>query len=59
MYAFQKLRDYLDLEHRNKKGTPFDFEDWIDYDPDVRTARKLKRSRLTSNAGRATAGKWL
>lgn len=32
--VFKKLRDYLDLEHRNKKGTPFDFEDWIDYDPD-------------------------
>lgn len=32
--VFHKLRQYLDLEHRNKKGKPFDFTDWIDYDPE-------------------------
>lgn len=33
---YQKLRQYLDLEHRNKKRKPFDFSDWNDYDPEVR-----------------------
>ncbi|KAI6133317.1 cysteine proteinase [Pisolithus croceorrhizus] len=32
--VFLKLRQYLDSEHRNKKGKPFDFTDWIDYDPE-------------------------
>jgi sentrin-specific protease 1 len=27
----QLLRQYLDLEHRNKKKTPFDFTGWEDY----------------------------
>lgn len=32
--VFEKLRQYLDLEHRNKKRKPFDFSDWNDYDPE-------------------------
>lgn len=32
--VFLKLRQYLDSEHRNKKGKPFDFTDWVDYDPE-------------------------
>ncbi|KAJ7275250.1 hypothetical protein B0H12DRAFT_247743 [Mycena haematopus] len=29
--VFKLLRQYLDLEHRNKKKTPFDFTGWEDY----------------------------
>ncbi|KAG1715794.1 hypothetical protein ID866_1370 [Astraeus odoratus] len=32
--VFEKLHQYLDLEHRNKKGRPFDFTGWVDYDPE-------------------------
>ncbi|KAF8213282.1 hypothetical protein K438DRAFT_1085347 [Mycena galopus ATCC 62051] len=29
--VFKLLRQYVDLEHRNKKKTPFDFTGWEDY----------------------------
>ncbi|KAJ6627134.1 hypothetical protein B0H10DRAFT_1995609 [Mycena sp. CBHHK59/15] len=29
--VFKLLRQYVDLEHRNKKKAPFDFTDWVDY----------------------------
>ncbi|KAK7433828.1 hypothetical protein VKT23_020544 [Stygiomarasmius scandens] len=29
--VYKRLRNYLDAEHRNKKKSPFDFTDWIDY----------------------------
>ncbi|KAI0047986.1 cysteine proteinase, partial [Auriscalpium vulgare] len=32
--VFKALRQYVDLEHRNKKKKPFDFTGWIDYAPD-------------------------
>jgi len=30
-HVFKLLRQYLDLEHRDKKKTPFDFTGWEDY----------------------------
>ncbi|KAJ6604444.1 cysteine proteinase [Mycena vulgaris] len=32
--VFKLLRQYVDLEHRNKKKTPFDFTGWEDYTSD-------------------------
>ncbi|KAH7918362.1 cysteine proteinase [Leucogyrophana mollusca] len=32
--VFKTLRQYIDLEHRNKKKQPFDFTGWEDYDPE-------------------------
>ncbi|KAJ7783556.1 cysteine proteinase [Mycena maculata] len=32
--VFKLLRQYVDLEHRNKKKTPFDFSGWEDYTSD-------------------------
>ncbi|KAK7463847.1 hypothetical protein VKT23_007183 [Stygiomarasmius scandens] len=29
--VYKRLRNYLDAEHKNKKKTPFDFTDWVDY----------------------------
>ncbi|TFK76849.1 cysteine proteinase [Pluteus cervinus] len=29
--VYRALRDYLDAEHRNKRGRPFDFTGWEDY----------------------------
>ncbi|KAF5368390.1 hypothetical protein D9758_002346 [Tetrapyrgos nigripes] len=29
--VYKRLRAYLDSEHRNKKKTPFDFTDWVDF----------------------------
>jgi sentrin-specific protease 1 len=34
--TIQRLREYLDLEHRDKKLKPFDFEGWEDYHSEVR-----------------------
>lgn len=33
--CMQILRDYLDKEHKDKKGSPFDFSGWKDYTPTV------------------------
>ncbi|KDQ12790.1 hypothetical protein BOTBODRAFT_112325, partial [Botryobasidium botryosum FD-172 SS1] len=33
--VFQVLREYLDLEHRDKKKAPFNFEGWIDHMPEA------------------------
>ncbi|KAL4069400.1 cysteine proteinase [Scleroderma citrinum] len=44
--VFERLRHYLDVEHRNKRGEPFDFEDWVNYDPDVRVTLKLEKHGL-------------
>jgi sentrin-specific protease 1 len=30
----QVLRNYLDLEHRNKRKKPFDFTGWQDHNPE-------------------------
>jgi sentrin-specific protease 1 len=30
---FQLLREYVDLEHINKKSKPFDWTGWVDYCP--------------------------
>ena len=32
----QNLRQWMDLEHRDKKSKPFDFDGWEDYYSDVR-----------------------
>jgi sentrin-specific protease 1 len=33
---FQRLREYVDAEHRNKKKKPFDFGGWEDWLYEVR-----------------------
>ncbi|KAF8528061.1 cysteine proteinase [Hysterangium stoloniferum] len=34
--VYKTLRNYLDLEHRDKKMKPFDFTDWVDhFDEDI------------------------
>lgn len=32
----KELRKYLDAEHRDKKGKPFDFAGWVDWADEVR-----------------------
>jgi hypothetical protein len=38
---FQKLRDYLAAEHKDKKKAPLDLSDWEDYTADVRKGSLL------------------
>jgi sentrin-specific protease 1 len=33
------MRTYVDAEHRDKKGKPFDFTDWVNWEPKVATIR--------------------
>ncbi|KAJ6509322.1 cysteine proteinase, partial [Mycena vitilis] len=37
--VFKLLRQYVDMEHRNKKKTPFDFTGWEDYTSDANIQR--------------------
>ncbi len=39
------MRTYVDTEHRDKKGKPFDFIDWVDWEPQV-TNLQFKLTQL-------------